>query len=90
MSESVDGLRPVATVAGVFAIAAKIRPWYRALVLVAAFTSLRWGELIAWASGPYLARRPPHRERCSAQSPMSGRRRTGTEAAAHGRLGEDA
>jgi integrase len=39
--------RPVATVAEVYAIAGKIRPWYRALVLMAAFTSLRWGELIA-------------------------------------------
>jgi integrase len=39
--------RPVATVAEVYAIAGKMRPWYRALVLLAAFTSLRWGELIA-------------------------------------------
>jgi hypothetical protein len=30
----------------VYAIAGTIRPWYRALVLMAAFTSLRWGELI--------------------------------------------
>jgi integrase len=37
----------VATVAEVYAIAGKTRPWYRALVLMAAFTSLRWGELIA-------------------------------------------
>ena len=37
----------MATVAEVYAIAGKIRPWYRALVLMAAFTSLRWGELIA-------------------------------------------
>ena len=33
--------------AEVYAIAAQMRPWYRALVLMAAFTSLRWGELIA-------------------------------------------
>src|SRR5262245_35463115 len=39
--------RPVASVAEVYAIAGKMRPWYRALVLMAAFTSLRWGELIA-------------------------------------------
>lgn len=39
--------RPVATVAEVYAIAGAIRPWYRALVLTAAFTSVRWGELIA-------------------------------------------
>jgi integrase len=39
--------RPVASVAEVFAIAGKMRPWYRTLVLMAAFTSLRWGELIA-------------------------------------------
>src|SRR5690606_9785394 len=39
--------RPVATIAEVFAIADAMRPWYRALVLMAAFTSLRWGELIA-------------------------------------------
>jgi integrase len=39
--------RPAASVAEVYAIAAEMRPWYRALVLLAAFTSLRWGELIA-------------------------------------------
>jgi hypothetical protein len=38
----------------------------------------------------HLTLRPPHREHCSAQSPMSGRRRMGTQAAAHGRAGEDA
>jgi integrase len=39
--------RPVATIPEVFAIAGAMRKWYRALVLMAAFTSLRWGELIA-------------------------------------------
>ncbi|HET6774197.1 MAG TPA: site-specific integrase, partial [Acidimicrobiales bacterium] len=39
--------RPVATIAEVYAIADAMRPWYRALVMMAAFTSLRWGELIA-------------------------------------------
>jgi integrase len=39
--------RPTATVAEVFAIADAMPRWWRALVLLAAFTSLRWGELIA-------------------------------------------
>jgi len=39
--------RPVASVAEVYAIADKIEPRYRALVLLATFASLRWGELIA-------------------------------------------
>lgn len=39
--------RPVATIPQVFAIADAIQPWYRALVLTAAFTGLRWGELLA-------------------------------------------
>lgn len=38
--------RPTATVAEVYAIAEAIGKRWRALVLVAAFTSLRWGELI--------------------------------------------
>lgn len=37
--------RPTATVPEVYAIADAIRPWYRALVIVAAFSSLRFGEL---------------------------------------------
>jgi integrase len=41
------GERPVASVGEVFAIAEAIRPQYRALVLLAAFTGLRWGELLA-------------------------------------------
>ena len=39
--------RPVATVAQVFALAEAVGRQYRAFVLTAAFTSLRWGELIA-------------------------------------------
>ncbi|MEO3937541.1 tyrosine-type recombinase/integrase [Dermatophilaceae bacterium Soc4.6] len=39
--------RPVASVAQVFALADAIGPQYRAFVLTAALTSLRWGELIA-------------------------------------------
>jgi integrase len=39
--------RPIASVAQVFAIAGAIRPQYRTLVLLAAFTGLRWGELLA-------------------------------------------
>lgn len=39
--------RPIATVGEVYAIAGAIRPWFRALVLLAAFTGLRWGELLA-------------------------------------------
>jgi integrase len=39
--------RPVLTVAQVFALAEAIDPRYRALVLMGAFTSLRWGELCA-------------------------------------------
>ena len=39
--------RPVLTVAQVYALADAIDPRYRALVLLAAFGSLRWGELAA-------------------------------------------
>lgn len=39
--------RPVVTVPEVFAVADHIRPWFRAMVLLAAFTGLRWGELVA-------------------------------------------
>lgn len=39
--------RPVLTMAEVFALADAIDPRYRALVLLAAFASLRWGELVA-------------------------------------------
>lgn len=38
--------RPVITLAEVFAIAANIQPRYRALVLIAAFGQLRFGELV--------------------------------------------
>ncbi len=38
------GERPIASVAQVFAIAGAIRPQYCALVLLAAFTGLRWEE----------------------------------------------
>ncbi|WP_328725242.1 tyrosine-type recombinase/integrase [Streptomyces sp. NBC_00259] len=38
--------RPTATVQEVYAVARAIQPRYRALVLLAAFTGLRWGELI--------------------------------------------
>jgi integrase len=39
--------RPVASVAQVFALADAVGPQYRAFVITAALTSLRWGELIA-------------------------------------------
>ncbi|WP_406727003.1 hypothetical protein WJ438_23575 [Streptomyces sp. GD-15H] len=39
--------RPVLTVAEVFAVAASLAPRYRLLVLLAAFTTLRFGELAA-------------------------------------------
>jgi integrase len=39
--------RPTITIEQVYAIAQVIRPWFRALVLLAAFTGLRWGELLA-------------------------------------------
>jgi len=39
--------RPFASVAQVFALRAALPPRYRALVLAATFTGLRWGELIA-------------------------------------------
>ncbi|MGQ5226304.1 tyrosine-type recombinase/integrase [Streptomyces sp. yara] len=39
--------RPTATIPEVFAIAEKIQPRYKALVLLAAFCGLRWGELVA-------------------------------------------
>ncbi|MFD7442134.1 tyrosine-type recombinase/integrase [Streptomyces sp. NPDC059909] len=38
--------RPTATVQEVYALAGAIQPRYRALVLLAAFTGLRWGELV--------------------------------------------
>jgi integrase len=38
--------RPAATIEQVYAVAGKIKPWARALVLLAAFTGLRWGELV--------------------------------------------
>ncbi len=38
--------RPVATIEQVYAIAEAGRPWCRALILLAAFTGLRWGELV--------------------------------------------
>jgi integrase len=41
------GERPVATVAQVYALADIVEPRYRALVLMAAFTGLRRGELLA-------------------------------------------
>lgn len=39
--------RPVASVEQVYAIAEASKPWFRALVLTAAMTGLRWGELMA-------------------------------------------
>jgi integrase len=39
--------RPTVTIEQVYAIVGGVRPWFRALVLLAAFTGLRWGELIA-------------------------------------------
>jgi integrase len=39
--------RPTVTIGEVYAIADAIKPWWRTLVLMAAFSSLRWGELIA-------------------------------------------
>jgi integrase len=39
--------RPVATVRQVYALAEAIGPRFRAFILAAAFTGLRWGELIA-------------------------------------------
>jgi integrase len=39
--------RPVLTVTQVYALADAIGPRYRAMVLLAAFGSLRWGELAA-------------------------------------------
>lgn len=45
-SSAVTPERPTATVQEVYAIAEAIQPRYRALVLLAAFSGLRWGELI--------------------------------------------
>lgn len=39
--------RPVASVAQVYALADAVGPQYRAFIITAAMTSLRWGELIA-------------------------------------------
>jgi Site-specific recombinase XerC len=41
-----EGARPVASVPQVYALADAVPPRFRALVLLGAFTSLRWGELI--------------------------------------------
>jgi integrase len=38
--------RPTATIPEVFALAGAVQPRYRALVLLAAFCGLRWGELM--------------------------------------------
>jgi integrase len=38
--------RPTITIEQVYAIAQEVRPWFRALVLLAAFTGLRLGELL--------------------------------------------
>jgi integrase len=43
--------RPVATVAQVYALAAAMPPRFSALVIVAALTGLRWGELVALRRG---------------------------------------
>jgi integrase len=39
--------RPIASIAELYAVAHEIQPRYRALVLLAMFGSLRWGELMA-------------------------------------------
>ncbi|MGW7420374.1 tyrosine-type recombinase/integrase [Streptomyces sp. NPDC054813] len=39
--------RPTASIPEVFAVADRIQPCYKALVLLAAFCGLRWGELVA-------------------------------------------
>src|SRR5690606_13772055 len=39
--------RPTVSIEQVYALAGAVRPWFRALVLLAAFTGLRWGELVA-------------------------------------------
>ena len=39
--------RPVLTITQVYAVAAAVAPHYRALILLAAFSSLRWSELAA-------------------------------------------
>ena len=46
-SQETSPERPVLTVAQVYALAEAIDRRYRALVLLAAFGSLRWGELAA-------------------------------------------
>jgi integrase len=43
---------PILTVAEVYAVADAIQPRYRTLVLLAAFSSLRFGELAALTRGP--------------------------------------
>jgi integrase len=43
--------RPVITLAQVLALAAAVPPRYRALVLLAVFASMRWGELIGLRRG---------------------------------------
>jgi integrase len=46
-SQEKSPARPALTVAQVYALATEVGPRYRALVLVAAFGSLRWGEAVA-------------------------------------------
>jgi integrase len=57
--------RPVLTVAEFLAVADSIAPRYRLLVLLAAFTTLRFGELAATTCGtratPWLPRPGPAR-----------------------------
>lgn len=45
------GERPVPTMAQVFALAERMPPRFRTLILVTAFTSLRWGEVTALRRG---------------------------------------
>jgi len=40
--------RPVLTIGQVYALADAIGPRYRALILLACFCGLRWGELVRW------------------------------------------
>ena len=67
--------RPVLTIAQVYALADAVGQRYRALVLLAMFSSLRWGELGGPAplrhrpGRPHRARRPPaHRDTAAAAS----------------------
>jgi integrase len=66
--------RPTATIPEVFALAGAVQPRYRALVLLAAFCGLRWGELMGLARQDIDAERLAVRVRGSVSELNDGSR----------------